>query len=497
MLISEGTYPFYGGGVSTWSHMLCQKLRGVNWFLYSINAGYEDQPLFDLTENVKEVIQLPIWAPDEPQDYKSFVGDYTRVVDRKLLTTKENVESAFVPIFRDLLKVVYDEEARGEEIDRVFYALWQYFQIYDYKETFQQECVWKLFQTEAILHNRHDGIKATLFDLTVALRWFYRFLMPFALSVKKVDLCHITSSGFPLIPALTLKYQYDVPLLMTEHGVYARERLLYINRSDYSYFIKDFLINLTETVTTLSYYKADKIASVNQFNTVWEKLYGADENKINVIYNGVDHTQFIPRDKPKDLKGVPTVVAAARIFDLKDILTMIRTCEVVKRRIPNVQFLVYGDDQAVPEYTAECKALIRELKLKNNFFLKGFHERPHELYCEGDISILTSISEGFPYTVIESMSCGVPVVATDVGGVKEAVDEMSGYVCKPRDHEAIAEKVVELLLDKELRSKMSSHARERVLEYFTLDHFVSEYQQLYASIGEEKVVRKEVLIELL
>ena len=183
------------------------------------------------------------------------------------------------------------------------------------------------------------------------------------------------------------------------------------------------LIKFSECVTELVYYKADKILSVNKFNIKWEKMYGADPEKIEIIYNGIDHNVFKPTAKPEHLKDVPTVVAAARIFDLKDIVTMIKSCAVAKRQIPNIQYLVYGDNNAVPEYTAECERLIDELGVRDNFKLAGYHDKPSELFCEGDISILTSISEGFPYTVLESMSCGIPVVATDVGGVTEALDE--------------------------------------------------------------------------
>jgi len=181
---------------------------------------------------------------------------------------------------------------------------------------------------------------------------------------------------------------------------------------------------------------------------------------------------------------VPTVVAAARIFELKDILTMIKACAVTVKKIPEVKFLIYGDDQAVPEYTKECLDLIEELKLKENFKLMGTRSDSHLIFPEGDLSILTSISEGFPYTVIESMSCGVPVVATDVGGVNEALDENSGFVCKPKDYEEIGKRVIELLQNEELRFKMGAHARKRVVENFTLKNFIEQYEEVYHQVNQ-------------
>ena len=178
---------------------------------------------------------------------------------------------------------------------------------------------------------------------------------------------------------------------------------------------------------------------------------------------------------------------------------MIKSCEVAKRQIPNIQYLVYGDNNAVPEYTAECERLIEELDLRENFKLAGYHDKPSELFCEGDISILTSISEGFPYTVLESMSCGIPVVATDVGGVTEALDNSCGYICKPKDAEDIGNRVVELLNNKELREQMGINARKKVIDNFTIGKFINAYEEVYERVvtREVKEVQMPILIQSL
>src|SRR4029079_2833454 len=121
-----------------------------------------------------------------------------------------------------------------------------------------------------IINEKEENI--SLYDLTVGMRWIYRFLIPLSIDVPKVDISHLTISGFPVIPALVLKYKYGTPLMATEHGVFIRERLLAINTSEYSIFLKRLLINLSETITELVYYKADMILSVCKFNFKWEKL---------------------------------------------------------------------------------------------------------------------------------------------------------------------------------------------------------------------------------
>ena len=488
MLILEGTYPYNGGGVSTWAHMLCNQVKNVNYTLYSVNADFEAKSKYDLSDNVKNVIQVPLWSPLEPQELLSYGKKYFKNVNSKEQEDEKEIEEIFIPIFERLLENIYNDKVDAEDVDDTIFDMWQFFQKHDYKKTMKSSAVWNSFcKTVSAVIAKDNHYEATLYDFTVGLRWIYRFLIPISIDVPKVDISHLTLSGFPVIPALVLKYKYGTPIIATEHGVFIRERLIAINSSEYSFFLKNLLIKFSECITKLVYYKADLILSVNKFNMLWEKKYGANPNKIEVIYNGIDHELFVPKAKPEHLQGIPTVVAAARIFELKDIITMIRSCEVVKREIPNVKYLVYGDNNAVPEYTLECMNLIKELGIEDNFSLAGYHEKPHELFCEGDISILTSISEGFPYTVLESMSCGIPVVSTDVGGVTEALDDKCGFICKPKDHESIGKSVITLLQNEELRKQMGAYARTKVIDNFTIGKFIKEYEIAYEYILNKKV----------
>lgn len=482
MLILEGTYPYNGGGVSTWAHILCNQIKNVDFVLYSMNANYETKTKFELSKSVKQNIQLPLWTPDEPQDYQSYGSEYYKIVGKKEWTSSPIVSEKFVPLFKRFLDFVYNGENENIKVlDSIIHDMWLYFENYDYKKTLQNKLVWEAYCEAIEDHSKSDrNPTASLYDLTIGMRWIYRFLIPLSMyNIPKVDVSHLTLSGFIIMPALIAKYKYNTPILLTEHGVFIRERLLAINSSGYPFFLKNLLIKISESIARLVYYKSDIIASVNKFNSKWEKMYGADESKIRVVYNGIDPDRFKPRPKPDHLKDIPTVVAAARIFELKDILTMIKSCALVKEQIPNVEYLIYGDNNAVPEYTKKCTDLIEALGVENNFKLLGQNPNPHLLFCEGDISILTSISEGFPYTVIESMGCGIPVVATDVGGVHEALNEDCGMLCKPKDEKQIAESVITLLKDPELRKKMGKNARQRVLDEFTVNTFISGYEALY------------------
>jgi polysaccharide biosynthesis protein PelF len=487
LMALEGTYPFHGGGVSTWAHILCNQIQNYSFKIYSVNAFFESKSKYDLSNSVSEVVQVPMWYALEPKEIIRFDDTYYDFVSKKVYSFSEDISTAFIADFKLLLTIIYSQHSNTEQLIDLLIRLWYFFQKNDYKLTMKHPEVWDVFKMEIQKHievNQIEGV--TLIDLTYAMRWIYHFLMPISIDFPKSDIIHLALSSFVVVPAVIQKHLYNTPILLTEHGVYIRERILAISQSDSSYFLKDFLIRFSECAARISYHQADIIMSVNKFNFKWERMYGASEEKLRVVYNGIDHHRFAPLPKPKEFENIPTVVAMARIFELKDVLTMIRSCKVVTSVFPNVQYRIYGENDAVPEYTEKCLQLINELQLESNFLFLGPNPKPELVFCEGDISILTSISEGFPYTIIESMSCGIPVVATDVGGVSEALNEACGILCKPKDPDDIGAAVVKLLQDHELRNAMKKNCRQRVEDFFTIDKFIEQYEILYKDLLSKK-----------
>ncbi|MFC7484097.1 glycosyltransferase [Luedemannella flava] len=106
-----------------------------------------------------------------------------------------------------------------------------------------------------------------------------------------------------------------------------------------------------------------------------------------------------------------------------------------------------------------------------------------DAYAAGHVVVLSSISEGFPYTVIEAMTSGRATVSTDVGGVGEAVGD-TGLVVPPRDPAAMAEACLTLLRDDLLRHKLGAAARQRALEFFTVDRAVGSFHGIYTALAE-------------
>jgi glycosyltransferase involved in cell wall biosynthesis len=105
-----------------------------------------------------------------------------------------------------------------------------------------------------------------------------------------------------------------------------------------------------------------------------------------------------------------------------------------------------------------------------------------DAYAAGQVVVLCSISEGFPYTLIEAMTCGRPCVATDVGGVTEAIGD-TGLVVPPRRPAELAQACLALLRDGDRRRALGRAARQRALEYFTVDRAVSAFDEIYLFLG--------------
>lgn len=504
LLETEGTYPYAGGGVSTWCDILCKELDQIDYYVYAITGTPIFKLKYSVPSNVKNIQQIPLWGSVEPSEYILPDVPFSNIYLRKNKTTEKIIKKKLIPLFKKLIKQILQPDEQFTSMAYVFLMMYRYFQIYDYKETFKARIVWETFKDEVItIYNENEvpeNEMPTMFDITTTMRWLYFYLMEIDAPIPETDVTHATIAGFSGLASIISKLEYNTPMIVTDHGVFVRERYIAISNSDFTFFSKKFLMNLSLLVSKLCYTYADQVSPVANFNIRWEQRFGAEPDKIKTIYNGIDPEIFVPKNKPEKSRGRPTVVAAAHLIPLKDIETMIKSCDVVRREIPDVRYVVYGSLDVAPDYAEKCRNLITQLELENNFELGGFHSKPTDIYNEGDISALSSISEGFPYTVLESMSCARPVVATDVGGVQEAL-EGYGEIVKPRDAKAFGEGVIKLLKDDEFRQNLGRLGREQVLLKFRLSTSINSYLEAYqrltlqkqkSDVGEEKIeIKKE------
>ncbi len=480
-LLNEGTYPFSDGGVSTWCHALCGRLRDVEFSIYAVTGTPDACEMFPRLPNVHRVSQIPQWGTEHIVEYGQPEVRGLSLWRRHLGTRSASQLRDFVEPFERLTELILEPALTREEDAGVIVALHRFFEAHDYTAAFRSPHTFRAFRDTVMRSRGTSGPlrgedEPSVLDVAVAVRWLHNFLIPLAVPLPRVDVVHATIASAVAMIGLVAKRELGTPFLLTEHGVYLRERYLGIAQEALPSFLKRIALGLAGVTARLSYFTADVVAPVCAFNARWETQLGVPQERIQVIHNGVDTKRFRPRPAPPHSR--PTIVAAARVYPLKDILTMIRATAVARRYLPDIQVRVFGTLTADPSYVQQCHALIRELDLGHAFELAGPHVDPSAIYHEGDISVLSSISEGFPYTVLESMASGKPVVATDVGGVGEAMGDC-GILVPARDPESLGLGMMSLLVSEGLRLELGEAARKRVLEHFGLGRTSGAYLQLY------------------
>jgi len=486
LMTAEGTYPYALGGVSTWCDSLLKGTPEISYMLLPLMMNPHVDFKFALPANVKKIINVPLWGIEEPAEFITEIP-FGRHYLQKLRTSPEIIRGKFIPLFRSFLDLVNDEGADPEGFGKTLFEMAGYFQTSDYNTTFKSPLVWDIFRSSMEAYSArlqgaatvwHSDEAPSLFDLTESLRWLYRFLIVLNAPVPKTTVTHSTAAAFCGIPSIIAKLRYGTPMLLTEHGVYLREQNLFLSRFRRLIFAKRFLLNLITAVSRANYWFADIVSPVCHYNTRWELAHGTAPEKIRVVYNGVDPEQFSPGPRPA---GPPHVVATARIDPLKDIETFLHMAALILKTKPEVRFTIFGSI-ADPVYYEKCLALRSELGLDEVVRMGTPTSDVVGAYRSGDLVALTSVSEAFPYSVIEAMSCSRTVVASDVGGVREAVADC-GVIVKPRDVEGFASAVLALLADPKRREMTGEAARQRVLESFTLQKSIAGYRSLYQELA--------------
>jgi glycosyltransferase involved in cell wall biosynthesis len=307
------------------------------------------------------------------------------------------------------------------------------------------------------------------------------FLRPLSAPPLFADLCHAASNGLGVLLAMTAKWEWGTPFLLTEHGLYLRERYIAYGPTSMSHHQRAFMLGFFRNMVAAAYHAADVVAPGSEYNRAWEVETGANASSVQPIYNGIHAASFQSSDWEPD---VPTIAWVGRIDPLKDVKTLLRAVAQVREQIPDVRLRIFGGTPRGNEaYHRECVALRDSLDLSECATFEGRVPSISAAYHAGHVVVSTSISEGFPYSVLEAMACGRAMVATDVGGVREAVGP-SGVMVAPHDHVGIARACVELLTDHARRRSLAEQGRERVRERFTLDLCLARYQSIYVNLSD-------------
>lgn len=493
MLSTEGTYPFHQGGVSTWCDILINKLKSVDYVIYSVIMDPFVTQKFKLPRET-ELVKMPLWGTEEPSEHLK--TPFSKAYLAKKRTNAKTVKELFIPLFTDLIQEIVSLEKNPIQFGQTLLALYRYFQEYDFKQSFKNERTWDTYKKiiqETVDNPKNRFGQPDIYCLIQSIGWIYRFFNIVNTPVPKAHVSHASAAAFCGIPCVIAKLEHNTPFLLTEHGVYLREQYLSLAKRDYSSFLNTFLIRMIHTVTSMNYAYADQVSPVCHYNTRWERKFDVKPENIEVIYNGVDQRIFT--EAPSVKNGSLTVVTVARIDPIKDILSLIRSADIVRKQIPDVKYVVYGS-VSVPEYYEECLKLRDQLGLQQTFTFAGHTSNMAAAYQSGDVIVLSSISEAFPYSVVEAMMTAKPVVATDVGGIKEALSN-TGILVTPFDVEGLAEGTLRLLQNPELREAMGKEGKERALNFFTLDKVLELHLKSYIklAVGAKDIVDSRTVAE--
>ncbi|MGW5971967.1 GT4 family glycosyltransferase PelF [Streptomyces sp. NPDC055186] len=462
-LLTEGTYPHSHGGVSVWCDQLVRGMPDFDFDVLAVTGTGREPVVWDLPAHVSNVLTVPMWGdppagrPPGRRPREVLSGAYEQFLTALL---DPCAESGFAPALYTMARAAADGTLgpflRGDRAISVLSAVW----------------------------NRRGLVvreaRPTLHDAVTATGLLEHALRPLTAPLPRDGVAHAVSGGIAVLPGLAALERHGVPLLLTEHGVYLRERYLGYRTGPYRWPVKALLLGFFRLLAEESYRRAALITPGNRYNRLWEEEGGADPASIRTVYNGVDPEAFPPAGPEPE---APTLSWAGRVDPIKDLETLIRALALVRAERPDVRLRMFGGTPRGGEaYRERCEALAAELGHGDAVVFEGRVDDIRDAYAAGNVVMLSSISEGFPFTLIEAMSCGRATVSTDVGGVREAVGD-AGLVVPPRDPAAMATAALELLGDPARRAAMGEAARLRVIEQFTLRRTVDTFRAIYLELS--------------
>lgn len=214
-------------------------------------------------------------------------------------------------------------------------------------------------------------------------------------------------------------------------------------------------------------------------------------DNIFTLYNGMDFSKSLKTCSRKelsekyrlDLADNDIIVGiAARLYPVKGIDTLINAAKLVLEKNPSVKFLIGGDGE-------DRKALEKQaasLGISQGVFFLGWLDDPYELMSNVDISVLTSISESFPYSILEGAKFGKATISSNVGGIPDLIENgVNGYLFNPGDYEKLAGYILELASNGDKRREMGEKIYQKASTCFSLDSMCKTQLDIYSSILQQ------------
>lgn len=485
-LFLEGTYPYVSGGVSTWVYQLIQSMPHMAFSAFFLGASRPKIRRFyyPVPDNVTDFHELYILDFLYPKRLFRRVSRAQVDLIRRFII---EAEQGKIALFSEVADLFSPERRKGrlDVADLAYSRLTWEMLIELYSELETPPSILDFFWSWRVIY-------LTLFSLL-------------STTVPRARVYHTVSTGYAGLLGVLAKLRYGRPLILTEHGIYNRERRIEIAQAEWIYsesaqsilvregqvdLIREWWNKFFHFLGLLAYEHADEIVTLSSVNREVEIGEGADPNKIRIIPNGVDSEQFAPNIHYGKRYRVGLV---GRVVPIKDVKSFIRASRIIADAIPTIDIVIVGPTDEDEEYFEECTELVENEGLGEIVRFLGQQEID-TIYPTLDVLVLTSRSEGQPLVILEGGLHGVPVVATDVGGCRELLEGREGAdrlmgpsgiitgLCNPGE---TAEAVLRLLQDDLLRQRMGESGRKRVERYYRSDHLIAGYQQLYSQYIEK------------
>jgi glycosyltransferase involved in cell wall biosynthesis len=293
---------------------------------------------------------------------------------------------------------------------------------------------------------------------------------------------HTTFSCQPVILLARLVARTSV--LTTEHYV-AQIRFLRNRRLQFPLAAaREILIAAKLTLKKMSLQCVNRIVTVSEANRLFMLSTFANQpgNRILAIPNGVDVDQFASGSPTHSELGDPVVATIAGLNNQKGHEYLIKAIPLIKQHCPKAKFVFAGEGHL----RERLEQLAVSLGAMDAITFVGKLEDVRPLLAQAAQVALPSLFEGMPISILEAMAAGRAVVATDVDGTSELViDGLTGFLVPPRNPEKLAEKIVVLLKNRELRDTFGRNAQRRARDKFSLEHMTASYLKLYQQCMSE------------
>ncbi len=455
-IVLEGSYPFITGGVSAWVHDLIINLPEVEFALYTISPEADQELRYELPQNVV--------------DHQDIVLSTTPVGGK--LPHRKHVLSQIDDIHAKMFS------GRDADLTKLFSSMPE--GCYLHSDAVRSDPGWRLITD---MNSKRNPLYPFT-DYFWAWKSAHDMLFTTLGSTPpRADIYHAVSTGFAGIAALAAKIRHGKPFLLTEHGLYHKEREMEIRKSNLIRgYQRDMWINMYNALSKICYKSADLITALFEENRRKQHELGASPSSTFVVPNGIDVERFSIERKPK--KDGFHIGLVGRVVPIKDIKTFIATAKLVLDRIPEAEFHCIGPTDEDPAYYEDCKLLVQNMKIEDRFHFTG-RQNVLEYYSFLDVVMLTSVREAQPLVILEAYCAGIPVVATRVGNIPEMLDYDERLVVPSKDSGALAEGVIFLHDNPAEVAQMKERNRRKVLNLYNKEELHQRFREMFTQLASK------------